>query len=520
MEPENQQKIEQTVLEILKAADMEEMTEFKLRVTVSERLGVDLSSAECRKFIRGVVECFLISTMEPLATEAEHEEIPSSKEFDSEGNLVICKLSNKRNVVIQDYKGKSYVSIREYYFKNGMQLPSNKGIHLSAEQWSSLRKNVPLIEEAIAKMQSKLRTNLHCEQSEQISIATASTPCELNEPISNLATASHADLNGQASNLIDTPTPHELNGQVPESLMTTSSALNRQVSDSAMASIIHGLVPIEINRFDGKNYQLWAPIMELFLKQLNIAYVLSDPCPSLATRPEASAEEIAQTKAAEQKWSNDDYLCRRNILVCLSDALFNRYSNKTRNAKELWDELRFVYLYEEFGHERSLVKKYIEFQIVDERPIVEQVQEINSIADSVVAVGIFFDEKFHVSTIISKLPPSRKDFCMRLMCEEELPFRKLMDLIKAEEEFRTQANCVEPSSSVCFNHSKNLGPRVSDKFKPRFNGKRRDTDTDNRVTVCYFCGRKGHLSRNCRTKKFDKESSSRDAVMGIKTEQS
>ncbi|XP_015577347.1 uncharacterized protein LOC107261594 [Ricinus communis] len=530
MEPEIQQKIEHSVLEILKMADMEEMTEFKVRVMASERLGIDLNNFQCKRFIRGIVESFLLSTMEVVAGEEgkdtdpnfqqeaqvlvhEQQKAISKKEFDSEGNLVICKLSNRRNVVIHDFVGKSFVSIREFYYKDGRQLPSNKGINLPAEQWLSFRKSVPLIEEAITKMQSKLRSNPQGETDKQISMMTASTPCELNGKISNLATASHNKLNGQVSNLIDASTPHDLNGQVSKSLPTTTShELNRHVSDSVIISTIHGIVPVEINRFDGKNYQCWAPVMELFLKQLNIAYVLTDPCPSVARRPDVTAEEVDQAKAAEQKWFNDDYICRRNILVCLSDALYNHYSKKTKSAKELWEELKLVYLYEEFGQKRSLVRKYIEFQIVDEKPILEQIQELNSIADSIVAAEIFFDEKFHVSTIISKLPPSWKDVCMKLMCEEYLPFGILMDRVRMEEESRNQGKQVEPPSSACFDNAKNLGPRVKDKKKPGLNGKRRETEPDNKVLVCYFCGKKGHISKHCRDKKLDKENPSTTAV--------
>ncbi|XP_057996913.1 uncharacterized protein LOC110653492 isoform X2 [Hevea brasiliensis] len=486
MEPEIQLKIQEAVFDILKKADMDEMTEFKVRVAASERLGFDLSDIHCKRFIRGLVESFLLSTMEVGAEDGkeadamdgvqvktremarEGQEAMHEKEFDGMGNHIICKLSKKRNVVIQDFKGKSSVWIREFYHKDGRQVPTNKGISLTPEQWSAFRKSVPLIEEAIIKMTSNLR---------------------LNGEASNLATASMPH-NEQVSTSVTNSTPNEHNGQV---------------TDSVIASSLREFIPFDINRFDGKNYQFWAPHMELFLNKLKIAYVLTDPCPTVAIRPEASAEEIAQAKAAEKKWFNDDHLCRHNILSSLSDALYYQYSKKTKSARELWEELKLVYLYEEFGKKRSQVRNYIEFQIVDERPVLDQVQELNNIADSIVASGMFFDEKFHVSAIISKLPPSWKGFCIKLMCEEYLPFRMLMDHVRMEEESRNQEKQLESSNSACFNHAKNLGPRMKDMKKPRMNGKRLETERDNKALVCHFCEKRGHISKHCRNRKFEKE---------------
>lgn len=262
---------------------------------------------------------------------------------------------------------------------------------------------------------------------------------------------------------------------------------------------------VVIDRLDGKNYQGWVQQMELLLKQLKIAYVLNKPCPSVTLGPEASTGEITQAKAAEQKWKIDDYMCCRNILNSLSDHLFSLYSKKTMTAKELWEELKLVYLYEEYGTKRSQVKKYIEFQMVEEKSIVEQVQEINNIADSIVAAGMMVEEKFHVSVVISKLPPSWKNICVKLMCEEYLPFWMLMNRLGVEEELRNQGNGKMPNPAG--NHPPDKDVSRMRNPKPYFlHSKKRELETDNRV-VCHTCGRKGHISQHCRSKTWrrDKE---------------
>ncbi|KAI3919548.1 hypothetical protein MKX01_018371 [Papaver californicum] len=115
---------------------MDDMTEFKVRNIASEKLGgMDLSPPEPKQFVRDILESFLLSTVE--------EEKPIS-------------LSEKRRVTVQDFKGKTLVSIREYYQKDGKHFPSSKGISLSDEQWSAFRTAVPAIEEAIKTMELRL----------------------------------------------------------------------------------------------------------------------------------------------------------------------------------------------------------------------------------------------------------------------------------------------------------------------------------------------------------------------------
>ncbi|KAI9182472.1 hypothetical protein LWI28_025704 [Acer negundo] len=459
MGPASRQIMEQMVIEILKEADMEQITEFKVRTMASERLGIDLSDTDHKKFIRGVVESFLLSTVEKTGDvkeadsnvqgETRDQLVNIKKEANHQEGRVICQLSDKRRVVIHELWGKTLVSIRDFYQKDGKQLPSATGISLARDQWGNFRKSVPAIEEAIKKMQAKIRSEVEDEE------------------------------NGVVSDSVTSPTE---------------------------------FVPTEPERFNGKNYLYWAQKMEVFLKQLKIEYVLSDACPGVTLSPQASSEEISKVKVAEQKWVHDDHICRRHILSCLSDHLYYQFSKKTKSAKELWEELKFVYLYEEFGTKRLQVKKYIEFQMVDEKPILEQLQEFNNIADSVVASGMMIDDNFHVSVIISKLPPSWKDFCIKLTREEYLSFGMLMDRITVEEGvegLRHQNKQGELSNSVDSRLAKDFGPRMREMKRPGMSWKRRDSEMDGRIIVCYNCGRKGHMTKDCWNRKFDKEISSK-----------
>ncbi|CAN0840826.1 RNA polymerase II transcriptional coactivator KELP, partial [Linum grandiflorum] len=106
---------------------MSQATEFKVRVLASMRLGMDLSDIEHKKFVRQVLESYLLSSAEQIDDANEGETATKKEaEVDDNGNRFVCKLSNRRSVTVNEYMGRSLVSIRDYYLKNGVELPSNK----------------------------------------------------------------------------------------------------------------------------------------------------------------------------------------------------------------------------------------------------------------------------------------------------------------------------------------------------------------------------------------------------------
>lgn len=96
----------------------------------------------------------LLSWIGECGEEEEEEEERgggTKREYDDEGDLILCRLSARRRVTLQEFKGKTLLSIREYYFKDGKELPA-KGISLTVEQWEAFRDSVPAIEDAIKKL--------------------------------------------------------------------------------------------------------------------------------------------------------------------------------------------------------------------------------------------------------------------------------------------------------------------------------------------------------------------------------
>ncbi|CAN1779023.1 RNA polymerase II transcriptional coactivator KELP [Linum perenne] len=127
MDSKTKTDIEKSVRKIIQESDMTATTESQIRKRASQELGLDLNKPEYKAYVRHVVNKFLqeAAEKEDEKEEAEEEE---GKEYDDDGDLIICRLAPKRRVTIQNFKGRKLVSIREFYSKDGKELPTSKGI--------------------------------------------------------------------------------------------------------------------------------------------------------------------------------------------------------------------------------------------------------------------------------------------------------------------------------------------------------------------------------------------------------
>lgn len=506
-------KIEETVLNILKDADLETATEYSVRATASQQLCIDLSDLASKIFIRQVLESFLLSEAASttpddvgndkvsVPEETRHASEVGEEQQDMESKLsnsnidsaenngrVICKLSSKRKVAIHKLrKGQTLVSIRDYYEKDGKQFPSGRGITLTGRQWGCLRSNFSSVEGAIARMQSKIMRSVVVEDvARQGSMAIVQNQMDMDvrDPVNYVDAQSDTREKGKQEMLssIDLPTTsssaHQIAAERPQPQTDACASPQGHIPNNQHA---RSLVPIMTTRFNGKNYHCWRHQMEFFLKQLNVGYVLMDSCPSIPGKGATSVEENRQAEAAAKKWVDDEYICRHSILNSLSDNLFEQYSKwkKSFDAKELWEELRWVYS-EDFGTVRCEVNKYVHFEMVDGISVVEQVTELNHIANSITTSGIWIDENLHVSVIISKLPPSWKEYRAKLMYYEFLTVNTLVHLLKVEEESRNQGP------------KKGNPSKVTQVVENRYEMKRKEGKR-----LCYNCNKEGHISRYC-----------------------
>ncbi|KAG5610747.1 hypothetical protein H5410_022028 [Solanum commersonii] len=77
----------------------------------------------------------------------------------------------------------------------------------------------------------------------------------------------------------------------------------------------------------------------------------------------------------------------------------------------------------------------MEFKMVDDKSMTEQVQEFQFIGNKIAISGIALDENFYVGAIVSKHPPSSKEYISQLLDKkEDFTLEQLLQHLQIEQE--------------------------------------------------------------------------------------
>ncbi|XP_022715126.1 uncharacterized protein LOC111274619 [Durio zibethinus] len=142
--------------------------------------------------------------------------------------------------------------------------------------------------------------------------------------------------------------------------------------------------------------------MVFLLTALKMFYVLD---PNLKPIPKPTPEDSDTIKATRSKREEDELVCRGYILNSLSDRLYDLYRNM-KTPKEIWTALEHKYMNEKKGTDKFLALKYFEFSITDDKPIMDQVHELQILVSKLSELEIKVPDSLQVGAILSKLHPS------------------------------------------------------------------------------------------------------------------
>uniref|UniRef100_A0ACD5Z674 Uncharacterized protein n=1 Tax=Avena sativa TaxID=4498 RepID=A0ACD5Z674_AVESA len=67
----------------------------------------------------------------------------------TDDGTVVAQISKSKRVSVMNWNGMPMVDVREFYVKDGKDLPGRKGISLTMDQWKILRDNIKAIDDVI-----------------------------------------------------------------------------------------------------------------------------------------------------------------------------------------------------------------------------------------------------------------------------------------------------------------------------------------------------------------------------------
>ncbi|KAK1413802.1 hypothetical protein QVD17_35585 [Tagetes erecta] len=256
----------------------------------------------------------------------------------------------------------------------------------------------------------------------------------------------------------------------------------------------------KLQKFEGQDFRRWQKKMHFLLTDLKVVYVLTTPMPEVLE--EGNLEQMRKLN----KWENADYICRGHILNGMSDSLFDIYQN-VESAKELWDSLEEKYMAEDASSKKFLVGNFINYKMVESRPVMEQYHELLRILGQFSQYEMKMDDSISVGIIIEKLPPSWKDCKHHLKHKkEELSLVELGSHLRIEESLRGQEKVwVNDDKNLAGPSSVNMVEEAGTSKNPnKFKGNKRKFQGNNKHSnkkpklVCWKCGKLGHFKKDCR----------------------
>ncbi|GJV32038.1 zinc finger, CCHC-type containing protein [Tanacetum coccineum] len=207
----------------------------------------------------------------------------------------------------------------------------------------------------------------------------------------------------------------------------------------------------KLEKFEGQDFRRWQKKMHFLLTTLKVVYVLSTPSPVW------SENETLEATRKRMKWGSVDYICK------------SKYMAEDASAKKF------------------LVSNFMNYKMVDTRPVMEQYHEMLRILGQYTQHNLMMDEAISVAVIIDKLPPSWKEFKHGLRNQE------LDNNPKGKNQIGSSSvNMVEGDGAKNSKNNKNKR-----KFKSGD-----DKFANKKATVtCWKCNKTGHMKKDCRSRK-------------------
>ncbi|KAJ9566098.1 hypothetical protein OSB04_002064 [Centaurea solstitialis] len=241
----------------------------------------------------------------------------------------------------------------------------------------------------------------------------------------------------------------------------------------------------KLEKFSGQDFRRWQKKMHFYLTDLKVVYVLSTPCPKAVEN-----ETLEQTRNRSKWKTQTTYV----VVIFLT------------SAKELWDRLEAKYMAEDASSKKFLVGNFINFKMVDTRPVMEQYHELQRILGQFAQYDMKMDESIYVSSIIDKLPPSWKDFKNNLKHKKEaLTMVELGSHFQIEQSIRDMEKCSVGGTKTMTGSSVNMVEEgessKAGKGKRKFHGSNNKGSNKKPKVTCWKCGKPGHFKKDCRSGK-------------------
>ena len=140
----------------------------------------------------------------------------------------------------------------------------------------------------------------------------------------------------------------------------------------------------------------------------------------------------------QEAFQNMDTLFKAALLSVLDDSIVDSYM-LFDSSKDMWVALEATFGPSGTGNELYVMEQFCDYKMTNERSVVQQTHEIQSMAKELEYFKCVLSDKFVVGTIIAKLPPSWNNFATFLKHKRhEFSVADLIGTLDVEEKARAK----------------------------------------------------------------------------------
>jgi len=258
-----------------------------------------------------------------------------------------------------------------------------------------------------------------------------------------------------------------------------------------------------VERFEGRNFQLWKWRMEMVLKEKGLFNITNgtEPCPVDKTI-EFNTLNQNQKLALETHLSKDG---KAYNTICLNlGDLPARQIKTAKSANEVWTKLENIYEAKNTTNRLILKKRLSTLHMGNNDNMTDYLDKFRTTLEELEAVGSILEEEDKIATLLNSLPDSFENLVVSLESRgNQIDLDFVMARLLQEEMRRGKRN--EENDTLFIAKVNDKETIKNEEVNLTKSGKRLLSKEEMSKVTCYYCNKKGHFANKCYKRINDKK---------------